>query len=141
MDRNTKILILVGIVVLCVLISIVYFKCNKQNEKFSSDCYNCGEFTRRECSKCLNCGWCITADGHRSCVQGSPNGPLFRDDCQFYQYVNPTSTYGTKFLRAPYQYGLDWYRTRRPHILYPRRFVKINFNIENAQSVFSQVNK
>ena len=50
----------------------------------SLDCY---KETPRNCMKYSNCGLCYKS-GHAQCMPGDDDGPLFDDQCEYWQYTN-----------------------------------------------------
>ena len=53
-------------------------------------CSSCADLSRNKCNNCVNCGYCISPRGKGECVPGDEKGPLFREDCIYYEYNNPT---------------------------------------------------
>jgi hypothetical protein len=52
--------------------------------KRALDCY---DLNKRDCMKYSNCGLCHK-DGEQTCIPGDVQGPLFKEDCQGWQYTN-----------------------------------------------------
>lgn len=72
----------------CLVIGVyLYLKFKSTIEGFiPSDCPNCGQRSRLQCSDCDSCGWCYTPNGYGECVPGNARGPFFRQDCLGWEY-------------------------------------------------------
>jgi hypothetical protein len=69
--------------------------------KISDDCYN---LTDRDCMKYTNCGLCIRK-GRKECIPGDYQGPLFKQDCDLWQYTD---------FYDRYIFGEKWENTYHP---------------------------
>lgn len=100
---------------------LIFYICIKNNNKeifiFKNKyCSKCNYNNRKKCSKCINCGYCHTIYGTRECIPGDSKGPYFREDCIFWEYLNPRYWMNYYYIFPfyyPYYSNIYWNRRNK----------------------------
>jgi hypothetical protein len=74
-----------------------------------NNCLSCGKLTEEQCIKCVDCGICESPNGNKECINGSIDGPLFRDlsqcknwrDLWMKKFANSNTTSGLLVVPPP----------------------------------------
>lgn len=70
-----------------------HFTPHRWERSYPKYCSSCADLPRNKCNNCINCGYCVAPRGKGECVPGDENGPMFREDCMYYEYNNPMFMY------------------------------------------------